>query len=784
MPVTDTVTPGSKKNYHFGFMDNQIMKKVKMLSVVTVCLNCADTIAKTLDSVALQSYDYVEHVIIDGGSVDGTVKIIEEYNVDYFISEPDGGIYHAMEKGIKASNGDVLIFLNSGDLFYDDKVCEDVVEFFNRTDSEIIFGDFCPYLINPDDYYDHECFTPDQVCSLKMVTNRGCLINQNIHHQALFYRREVFDKCTFFTPEWPLGSDYELNVQALVQHGFRAKYFPRIVSKFALGGVSTNNFDLEKQQFKKLSAIIREKYFCTAFQYKENEYVFIPAQQRSFIFKCKLKSSLPYKLAKFVKKNLVDKPFSKISALIVPSFLIQEFWERTDSIYKGIIDNCERIDKLSSQTAEVKKSLIEILENNVARQHDYQIGINKKQDSLQDSLQEAINGIQIELAQQRDYQIGINKKQDSLQEAINGIQIELAQQRDYQIGINKKQDSLQDSLQEAINGIQIEFAQQRDYQFGIKSKIDIQREIIYESNKRLKNVISDVYFGLSQLNKNENINLARVLNEQQRCFSDISQAGYKVNSQFDEDGIIQYLLNWIKIPNKIFVEFGVENYSEANTRLLLEKDNWSGLVIDSCKEHIDQIKASEIYWRYNLQAVCAFITRENINMLILNMGISGDIGLLSVDIDGIDYWVWEAIEVISPRIVICEYNAIFGYESKVTVPYDPKFDRAKKHYSYLYAGASLSALAELGKKKGYSLVASNSAGNNAFFVRCDCMDNLKEKITREAYIKAQFRESRDPEGKMTYLSIEEGIKLLNDLTVFNLETSRETKIKELKIKYD
>lgn len=110
-----------------------------------------------------------------------------------------------------------------------------------------------------------------------------------------------------------------------------------------------------------------------------------------------------------------------------------------------------------------------------------------------------------------------------------------------------------------------------------------------------------------------------------------------------------------------------------------------------------------------------FVTTENINDLFRGNGVDGDIGLLSIDINGNDYWVWEAIKDVSPRIVMVEYNARFGSHRAVTVPYDPAFGRAKAHHSRIYYGASLAALVLLGSRKGYEFVGCNSTGNDAFW---------------------------------------------------------------------
>jgi hypothetical protein len=245
---------------------------------------------------------------------------------------------------------------------------------------------------------------------------------------------------------------------------------------------------------------------------------------------------------------------------------------------------------------------------------------------------------------------------------------------------------------------------------------------------------------------------------------------FQVFSQWGEDGIIQMLLRHIEIPSKIFVEFGVENYTESNTRFLLVNNNWAGLVIDGSPEHISYIKQDSIYWQHNLKAVQAFLDKDNINKIISENGIKGEIGILSIDIDGNDYWVWQAIDVVNPAIVIIEYNSRFGKDKAVTIPYNPSFVRSDAHYSMLYAGASLKALYNLGKAKGYSFVGCNSVGNNAFFVRQDLKPTaIKELTVAEGYIASQFRESRDELGNLSYLSWDEGNKILSSLPLVDLE---------------
>jgi hypothetical protein len=254
---------------------------------------------------------------------------------------------------------------------------------------------------------------------------------------------------------------------------------------------------------------------------------------------------------------------------------------------------------------------------------------------------------------------------------------------------------------------------------------------------------------------------------------------FQVSSQWGEDGIIQYLLQRVPIERKIFVEFGVGDYTESNTRFLLQNNNWVGLIIDGSPEHTTRIKKDPIYWRFNLKVECAFIDKESINQIITRAGISGDIGILSVDIDGNDYWVWQAIDCIGPRIVICEYNSIFGPIAKVTIPYDSSFMRSKAHYSNLYYGASLSGLHALARAKGYSLVGSNSAGNNVFFVRDDLVGGLRTYRPEEVYVQSQFRESLDSEGNLSYLGFSEGLKEVGEMSVYDLDFRKNIKIREI-----
>jgi hypothetical protein len=247
---------------------------------------------------------------------------------------------------------------------------------------------------------------------------------------------------------------------------------------------------------------------------------------------------------------------------------------------------------------------------------------------------------------------------------------------------------------------------------------------------------------------------------------DLSEVEFSVFSQFGDDGIIQWLTQRLE-PVPVFIEFGVEDYWESNTRFLLMHDNWSGLVLDGSERNVAAIQAADVSWRHDLKSVCAFITAENINDLIAGQGIPSDIGLLHIDLDGMDYLVWQALDVVRPLVLILEYNSVFGSSRAITVPYDPGFVRTKAHYSNLYQGASLSALYDLSVEKGYDFIGCNSAGNNAYFVRRDSRHGLKVLSVEEGYVVSKFAESRDEQGQLTHVRGESRIELIRGLPVVN-----------------
>ncbi|MDB9412346.1 hypothetical protein [Microcystis aeruginosa] len=193
---------------------------------------------------------------------------------------------------------------------------------------------------------------------------------------------------------------------------------------------------------------------------------------------------------------------------------------------------------------------------------------------------------------------------------------------------------------------------------------------------------------------------------------------FKVFSQAGEDGIISEIFNRIGTTNKFFVEFGVGNGLENNSAYLLVK-GWQGYWIEGSERFCKSIRQSfkDLIVNQQLTLKNTFITAENIEDFFREGNVPTELDLLSIDIDGNDYWVWQAITNYRPRVVILEYNAIYPPESSWVMQYNPSHQW--KYNSHM--GSSLKALEKLGHQKGYKLVACSFSGVNAFFVREDLL---------------------------------------------------------------
>ncbi|WP_339921723.1 glycosyltransferase family 2 protein [uncultured Flavobacterium sp.] len=218
------------------------------ISIITVVYNNDKTIKDAIESVLSQSYPNLEYVIIDGGSKDNTVNLIREFEnrLGYFISEKDNGLYDAMNKGIRATTGDVIGILNSDDLYQDSNVIEAVMEQFNNDpELDILYGDLV-YVKSYD--------------TNKVVRNwkskdyyNNFFENANVPpHPSLFVKKEVYNKAGLFDLDYKIAADYEFMLRVFKKHNFNSKYFNRLVVRMRLGGASNASFSSIIKQNKEV----------------------------------------------------------------------------------------------------------------------------------------------------------------------------------------------------------------------------------------------------------------------------------------------------------------------------------------------------------------------------------------------------------------------------------------------------------------------------------------------------------------------------------------------------
>lgn len=212
--------------------------------------------------------------------------------------------------------------------------------------------------------------------------------------------------------------------------------------------------------------------------------------------------------------------------------------------------------------------------------------------------------------------------------------------------------------------------------------------------------------------------------------------GFRVFSQFEEDGKLLFIFSVIGMNNKQFIEIGSDDGINSNSANLHFNFGWHGLFVDGNPK---SIKRGEKFfgkyphgWTYKPKFTCELVKRENINQIIEKAGLKGEIGLLSIDIDGNDYWVWDALTVVDPQVVIIETHNEFGLND-IVAPYDPNYFYPGKHP--VYHGASPIAMTKLAKKKGYRLVGANELGFNFIFIKNGIADELIPEVTVESVLQ-------------------------------------------------
>jgi hypothetical protein len=212
----------------------------------------------------------------------------------------------------------------------------------------------------------------------------------------------------------------------------------------------------------------------------------------------------------------------------------------------------------------------------------------------------------------------------------------------------------------------------------------------------------------------------------------LRDAEFRAFSQNGEDGILLYIFALLGAPTRTCVEICAADGIECNTANLILTHGWHGLLVDGSAANIRRGQA--FYRRYLGAPAClptfrqAWVTTESVNEIITDAGFKGEIDLLSLDLDGVDYWIWKAIDVIQPRVVVLEYNASLGPVDCLSVPYRPDFAEYVRE-EVNYWGASLPAFVKLATAKGYRLVGAESMCRNAFFVRNGPFEDVLPEVS-------------------------------------------------------
>jgi glycosyltransferase len=206
------------------------------VSVITVCFNAAKEIDETIRSVMVQDHNNIEHIVVDGGSTDGTQERVKRYSecIAHFISEKDNGVYDAMNKGLRSATGEVVAFVNAGDMLATRNTVSYMVRAFGEQDADVIYGD--ALMVDPTD-----------ITKVKRFWKGGEYKRENFRkgwmppHLGTYIRRAAYDRYGHFNTELKVSADYELMFRFLYKHRLKAHYVPKVLVRFRLGGVSNRS---------------------------------------------------------------------------------------------------------------------------------------------------------------------------------------------------------------------------------------------------------------------------------------------------------------------------------------------------------------------------------------------------------------------------------------------------------------------------------------------------------------------------------------------------------------
>ena len=279
------------------------------------------------------------------------------------------------------------------------------------------------------------------------------------------------------------------------------------------------------------------------------------------------------------------------------------------------------------------------------------------------------------------------------------------------------------------------------------------------------------------VNQKINIGLltSHAMSARKHSMKDLWDAEFRVFSQFGEEGIVDLLLDELQISKPRIMEIGAGDFSECNSRFALHKRNCSAYLVDMREDLQRGLQESEIRWKASVAVEIAKIDEKNIKDIESRASkFLKYIDVISLDIDGIDFWIAQHINWNGIKIAIVEYNPVFGAKLSVSIPKDTFSSRFEHHYSGLVYGASLLAWIEFFASKDMRFVGTNRAGNNAFFVPSSLAGDLPFRLPDisqlDAYVDWQIRDSRNQDQTLSSLSLEQARNLISGAELIETNT--------------
>jgi hypothetical protein len=261
-------------------------------------------------------------------------------------------------------------------------------------------------------------------------------------------------------------------------------------------------------------------------------------------------------------------------------------------------------------------------------------------------------------------------------------------------------------------------------------------------------------------------------------------AEVKVYSQWGEDGILDYICEIIALAKPRFLEIGAGNFLKCNSRFIAEFRNASVVAVDA-RADLLSAPLHSLKWKNHIELVHEWITPDNVNSIIeLAKQKMNSVDIFSLDLDGNDYWILERANLSQFKVVVVEYNALFGSTHEVTVPRNDRFERHKEHTSGLYYGASLKAFVELLKLKGFVFIGTNRSCVNAFFIKKNLRSKFKtlKMQNLDKYVDSTIRESRDSFGKLSFLAGIDRNIVIESLPLWNVASQVMVKVRDVSLR--